>query len=377
MTIEEMHIAVNLGVQKIASFQADNLLSQEIDHELNTAMEAFIKQRYSPLGNKYRDGFEQSQKRIDDLRALVVDARMKCFYNGTSITGFDVDRAPLPNDYMFLVNAFSDSYYDCTNAITYNTQTLTYNVLKLSLTPPTGYTGWILTGISHGGTPIISNANGMDLEYLLNKQNYDQDFITNIAPAMSDPDLATESSAALAEYSVEELAMSEITPTSDSNTFVLLLTGLLTGDAITTIWTNPIDATQGQEVTYPQPTASNVTYRTYSNAGTQQREKMSYVQHDDLYTLFGDPFNTTSYNKIKYTVQENFIDVHSDNTFFTTFVNVKYIRQPKRMDSVLGVGCELAPHTHTEIVEMSIKSILEAISDPRYNSQSREVLGSE
>tara|TARA_R110002074_G_scaffold1263_1_gene7573 strand:+ start:12205 stop:13338 length:1134 start_codon:yes stop_codon:yes gene_type:complete len=377
MTIEEMHIAVNLGVQKIASFQADNLLSQEIDHELNTAMEAFIKQRYSPLGNKYRDGFEQSQKRIDDLRALVVDARMKCFYNGTSITGFDVDRAPLPNDYMFLVNAFSDSYYDCTNAITYNTQTLTYNVLKLSLTPPTGYTGWILTGISHGGTPIISNANGMDLEYLLNKQNYDQDFITNIAPAMSDPDLATESSAALAEYSVEELAMSEITPTSDSNTFVLLLTGLLTGDAITTIWTNPIDATQGQEVTYPQPTASNVTYRTYSNAGTQQREKMSYVQHDDLYTLFGDPFNTTSYNKIKYTVQENFIDVHSDNTFFTTFVNVKYIRQPKRMDSVLGVGCELAPHTHTEIVEMSIKSILEAISDPRYNSQSREVLESE
>ena len=57
MTIEEMHIAVNLGVQKIASFQVDNLLPQEIDHELNNAMHRFIKQRYSPEGNKYRDGF--------------------------------------------------------------------------------------------------------------------------------------------------------------------------------------------------------------------------------------------------------------------------------------------------------------------------------
>ena len=46
MTIEEMHIAVNLGVQKIASFQVDNLLPQEIDHELNNAMHRFIKQRY-------------------------------------------------------------------------------------------------------------------------------------------------------------------------------------------------------------------------------------------------------------------------------------------------------------------------------------------
>jgi len=47
------------------------------------------------------------------------------------------------------------------------------------------------------------------------------------------------------------------------------------------------------------------------------------------------------------------------------------------MSNALGVGCELAPHTHQEIVEMTVQSILEAISDPRYNSQSREVLESE
>jgi hypothetical protein len=376
MTIEEMHIAVNLGVQKIASFQVDNLLPQEIDHELNSAMDSFIKQRYSPMGNKYRDGFEQSQKRIDDLRALVVDSRVKCFYGGTTITGFNVDRAPLPNDYMFLVNAVADTFYDCHIPIVFENAVLSYKPVSIPLTPTTN-PGWILTSITAGGTPLISNAAGMDLPYLLNKQNYDQTFIADIAPAMSDPAFGAESLTTDPAYDIEEWAASELTPTSDSNTLMLLLSGAIANETITAIWTNPLDAAQTEEATSVQPATVTVTYRTYNNAGTRQKEKMGYVQHDDLYALLSDPFNTTSYDKIKYTIQENFIDVHSDDTFFTTFVNIKYIRQPRQMDSILNVGCELSPHTHEEIVEMTVQSILEAISDPRYNSQSREVLESE
>jgi len=47
------------------------------------------------------------------------------------------------------------------------------------------------------------------------------------------------------------------------------------------------------------------------------------------------------------------------------------------MNKELSLGCELPDHTHQEIVEMGVKSILEAISDPQYNTQSREVLESE
>ena len=62
MNIGQMHIAVNQGVQKIASNQVDLLLPQEIDFELNKAQDKFIKTRYSQFGNKYMRGFEQSQK---------------------------------------------------------------------------------------------------------------------------------------------------------------------------------------------------------------------------------------------------------------------------------------------------------------------------
>lgn len=377
MTIEEMHIAVNLGVQKIASFQVDNLLPQEIDHELNDAMFAFIKQRYSPMGNKYRDGFEQSQKRIDDLRALVVDARIKCFYYGETITGFYVDRAPLPNDYMFLVNAFSDGYSKCDGVVPYLTSNINYRVNSISMTPPAAQEGWNMTSIAVGGTPIISNTNGMSLEYLLDINNYDSSYSANIAPAMSDPDFADEVGTALTGYNLDTLAASELTPTSDSNTLTLLLTGALLSGEITVTWSDPLGVADDVEVAYTQPAATTVQFRAYNNAGTRQREMMSYVQHDDLYKLMGDPFNSPTYDRIKYTIQENFIDVHSDATFFTTFVDVKYIRQPQLMNNALGVGCELAPHTHQEIVEMAVQSILEALADPRYNSQSREVLGSE
>jgi hypothetical protein len=43
----------------------------------------------------------------------------------------------------------------------------------------------------------------------------------------------------------------------------------------------------------------------------------------------------------------------------------------------LGVNCELPEHTHQEIVSMTVSSILEAISDPRYKTAIGEVTKNE
>ena len=82
MTVAEMHIAINQGVQKIASHQVDVLLPQEIDFELNKAQDKFVKGRYNQFGNKYSKGFEQSQKRIDDLRRLITEESITTTYKG-------------------------------------------------------------------------------------------------------------------------------------------------------------------------------------------------------------------------------------------------------------------------------------------------------
>ena len=70
MNITEMHVAVQQGVDKINSLQADSLLPQEIDIELNKSIMRFVNLKYGK-NNMYRKGFEESQKRIDDLRSLL------------------------------------------------------------------------------------------------------------------------------------------------------------------------------------------------------------------------------------------------------------------------------------------------------------------
>ena len=72
MNILEMHIAIQQGVDKINSLQADMLLPEEIDLELNKAQMKFISTKYG-RNNMLSKGFEENQKRIDDLRTLLTE----------------------------------------------------------------------------------------------------------------------------------------------------------------------------------------------------------------------------------------------------------------------------------------------------------------
>ena len=361
MTIQEMHIAVNLGVQKIASFQVDNLLPQEIDHELNVAMEKFIKLRYSPMGNKYRDGFEQSQKRIDDLRNLVVRRKIQTHYYGESLENgtFFIERAPFPEDYMFLINVVSNIRFNCAGPIDVTTSSFVRYYFKVSLTPP--IEGYKLQAIqSAAGTDFIYKADGMEYDYYATSENYSE----GVRPVNSVKDILTSD-------------LYEPTLTVDSNTLLLEVnTSANVINGWKTVWVNPI-TDETEEVSYSGDllVVQNLTKRD-NLLEPQKKVTCKYIQHDDLNVLY-DPFNTTTHKYPKYTIQENFIDVYSDVRFIPIFVELTYIRHPKKLNRIDGVGCELPEHTHQEIVEMAVKSILETIESPRYQTQSMENMESE
>jgi len=107
------------------------------------------------------------------------------------------------------------------------------------------------------------------------------------------------------------------------------------------------------------------------------RQLCKAVQHDDIFALLDDPFNTAKTDNIMYTMQENFVDLYSDVHTIPLNVTIKYLRRPVNVNLAEGIGCELAEHTHHEIVEMTVKSILESFESPRYQTQSGEVLESE
>ena len=404
MTVEEMHIAVNLGVQKIASFQADNLLAEEIDYELNTAVRRFISQRYNMQGNKYRRGFEQSQKRLDDLRHLVEDyTTQNSSYMGVGYTSrtngnIDIYRFKFPNDYMFLVNVLSEVTYNCRDEEVQVSPGYVYkDYLKISLTAP--QPGYMIQSIA------VPNSAGVAENVIFGQEGLSYDFLigpyysNNINPSLSNNDSYTD------RY-FDTVATDS--PPADGNELYLERMYTVPGDGFIPIdgqamadqddtidpadfngayaiitWVNPNTLQTLQQVSNLAPSTTYIETRA-ANYGFPAppeiriaRTNCKFSQQDDIYAILDDPFNSTSPTGILYTVQETFLDLYTNNTFIPNSIQIKYIRKPAQISRRFGVGCELPEHTHHEIVEMAVKSILEGFESPRYNTQTREVLESE
>ena len=68
MLIKEMHIGVNLRVQKIDSNFMDDLLPEEVDYYINDAIESYIKQQYSYLKGEISI---ETQYISENLRTLI------------------------------------------------------------------------------------------------------------------------------------------------------------------------------------------------------------------------------------------------------------------------------------------------------------------
>ena len=405
MTVEEMHIAVNLGVQKIASFQADNMLAEEIDYELNTAVRRLISQRYNMQGNKYRRGFEQSQKRLDDLRHLVEDyttqnsSYMGIGYTSRTNGNIDIYRYKFPNDYMFLVNVLSEVTYDCRKDPVQVTQGYVYkDYLKISLTAP--QPGYMLQSIAIPNTQgvpeiVIYGQEGLSYDYLIGPY-----YGANINPSLSNNDsytdryfdtVATDSPPAdgnelylermyqqegdgfipIDGQAMSDQTTEEINPEDYNGAYAVLT------------WVNPSTLQTLEQISNIAPTTTYIETRiaNYNFPAPPQvrisRTNCKFSQQDDIYAILDDPFNSTSPTGILYTVQETFLDLYTNNTFIPNSVQIKYIRKPAAISRRFGVGCELPEHTHHEVVEMAVKSILEGFESPRYQTQSREVLESE
>lgn len=109
MTIRDMQIEFERRLQTFDPTEklVGKLPSDTILSFINEATDKFVKTRYTGL-TLTRTGFEQTQKRIDDLRALVVTAAATPTYIAPADLPSDADKAGkykvvLPDEYLFLL----------------------------------------------------------------------------------------------------------------------------------------------------------------------------------------------------------------------------------------------------------------------------------
>ena len=101
MDIENMHINLDLEIDKTDSLDSVGFETEEKDSWLNSAIRQLTKTKYSGSGS--RGAFEQNQKRIDDLRTLVYEDDITV----TRATSSD-DK---PNSYKASLSSTTESYW--------------------------------------------------------------------------------------------------------------------------------------------------------------------------------------------------------------------------------------------------------------------------
>lgn len=97
MTSLQMQANFELEIAQIDELDKPN--SEDTFYFLNQAIQRFVKTRYSGINFK-GDGFEQTQKRMDDLRTLVTEAAIVPVVNSTVTDKPNSYTATLPNNYL-------------------------------------------------------------------------------------------------------------------------------------------------------------------------------------------------------------------------------------------------------------------------------------
>lgn len=379
MNVGQMHLAIQQGVDKINSLQADMLLPQEIDIELNKSLIRFINTRYGK-NNTYRKGFEENQKRIDDLRSLVREYEGSTTFKGQINNNTWADTFRFPSDYMYLVSQQSVviSRKNC-KPIPYNTISLNNTELK----------PYFKIGLSefvcNDSTEIV---NSIVLFEDINDGTSGHVTIWSNPTGVPGPFVFPQDVGQLITHIVDnapagvEIYWEEFDTLNFPGQFIVII------DTNVISWFQ-WDLSIGTVSTLAalNSTSDILKTATGNNAITDYNEKRvstsaninsntvgnTYVQHDDIFTLLNDPFNTTKKTDPLTTIRGNNIDIYTNDIFIIDAVKITYIRNPKKISLSLGIDCELPEHTHQTIVDMTVSSILEEISDPRYKSHEIEV----
>ena len=366
---------------------SDLLLPEEIDLELNKNILRFVHSRFNPRGNRYQKGFEMSQKRIDDLRPLVVEASTPAIYKGNVFDNTWVDAGFLPDDYLNLLNLKCLVRQDkckkiCWSEMMAQMRPISYTLdLNLSTHTSTGglnntnfvsYQGAYVGYMAPGGTfpalnPLIQSYPGFPNSaagfkaWCLNPANW----FPGVSVSGGGGSSITITTSLGFNQAVNLLGVVFFSITNTPGSSTLSDDGGGLGDPANggtfspnAYWSEKRVPCQDQE--YTQTVGVN-----------------RFTQHDDIYTLLQDPFNKTTFKSPMYTSKENYVEIYTDDTFIVDSIRFTYLKNPQEVDAGNNIDCDLPNHTHQEIVDMTVATILEAISDPRYQSASMEMLKSE
>jgi hypothetical protein len=112
--------------------------------------------------------------------------------------------------------------------------------------------------------------------------------------------------------------------------------------------------------------------------GTTDTVEVKPAKHDNYNkNIKKDPFNKPvvgdDYSQLRRLQLDGKMEILAPTDVYLTKYILRYIRKPVRISLSSSIDCELSDHTHQEIVDMTVASILETLESERYKSNLNEL----
>ena len=161
MSTQELHIQLDLLLQKMSSNWNKNFLPQEVDIMINREITKFLKQRINPLSNKKRLGMYDTIKRIIDTNTLTKTAIIPVIDINQEEAGIQ-----LPFDFLYPISGEIKVAKVCERSVITTTPKIRYIKTFKSFTSSTGITGLVINLVSGGTTYPLFSLSSLPSDYI-------------------------------------------------------------------------------------------------------------------------------------------------------------------------------------------------------------------
>jgi hypothetical protein len=335
-TVKEVHIAIDTELQQLSSNRKQTFHPEQYDMIINTSILKYIDDKISPKTNTKQEGFEDTQIRLDELKALKRNISLRC-YNDSINKKYII----LPSNYLHLIENDCEitSHYNKRNLnISNNTETKYVYKINFSndnntIPNDTLYKSCVIYSpglftISYNKSIYSKLGKFEIINYfldVLNKQyNFDVywEWYNNIYEA---------------------------------NRFIIVSNTQLTNPIILTFVSNNTTITNNSSLTQVIYNYSDST----ENIITSPIELVSSKDKNNI--LYNSFYNTNRYKKPICTLDTDKLNIYFDKYFNPLRINLSYLIKPRPINYYYNIMPEIK--INEEIIKLSVNRIKTYIKD--------------
>lgn len=351
MTPQEMHIGIDLIIQKINSNINKDILPEEKDWLLNDEVDKYIKARKTDNSNIKKTGFQDTTKRLEDLKDLI------CKETLSVITENGKSYIDLPDNYYDYVRADSYLIKSC-NAENLETNTNSYKKLIINTNLSTLENNYSIDIVVDGQTVNLFNLDDLPNNYV------------NITNSSMENFIVLKAIKILVERKIKELYNSSdislyweyYSNEYYSNSFIIITNLNITSGSVTL----------GSDVTTTNATDLEVSSYSIEDMLLKGHIRILDEEFENLARM--NTLAKTRPQSMIGSIEKNRLEILVPDSVVLGFIELVYICKPSIIDLHLNNSLNMSRKVCKEIVNNTSRYILALIEANNYEAVVRENL---